>query len=620
MPVSDWLNSVSDIIELPSEFVFEGIPETRGRPRTHFPDRAATGTERKDASRGYEAERRKKNIAVLDFETDPFDKEKPDHLIYPFAACLYSRNFEPVVIWDEDFTSFVEKVIAAIEALPEPYTIFAHNGGKFDFMFLIHKIRGKVSFKGRGIMSCKIGPHELRDSFHIIPEKLAAYQKEEFDYTVLTKKRRNKFRDEIIRYMVSDCVYLLDIVLAFVERFGLKISIGQAAMTELKKSYDVSHIGTAADDTLRQFFFGGRVECLAGKGHFKGHYKLYDVNSMYPAAMAQFRHPISSDYIRRTRGGIGPDTIFVELECENFGALVTRDGNNETSALVERGSFKTTIWEYKAALELGLINRVKIKAVIDCKERSDFSLFVNPTYEARQETKTTLKKLASEGRKNSAEYIEAKKDDIFLKLLLNNAYGKFAQNPKRFKESYITEPGEKPPEGYEDVKFPHFENEIYAIWQRPAPHTRFNNVGTAASITGAARSILMRAIAGAVDPIYCDTDSLICKSISGVEIDPVKLGAWDLEAEYSEVIVLGKKLYSCKPLDYTVGQEDEIKVRSKGVSGLTWDHMERMLRDEVVTMTNRAPTLEKTGRQYYMTRQVRATAKPRLPRQRRKAA
>jgi hypothetical protein len=126
----------------------------------------------------------------------------------------------------------------------------------------------------------------------------------------------------------------------------------------------------------------------------------------------------------------------------------------------------------------------------------------------------------------------------------------------------------------------------------------------------------MRAIAGATDPIYCDTDSLICKEIANVEIDPVKLGAWDLEAEYSEVIVLGKKLYSCKD----IGQSDEIKIRSKGVSGLTWDHMERMLRDEVITLTNRAPTLEKTGRQYYMTRQVRATAKPVKPRQKRKAA
>jgi hypothetical protein len=115
----------------------------------------------------------------------------------------------------------------------------------------------------------------------------------------------------------------------------------------------------------------------------------------------------------------------------------------------------------------------------------------------------------------------------------------------------------------------------------------------------------MRAIAGATDPIYCDTDSLICRSISGVDIHPSELGAWDLEAEYSEVIVLGKKLYGCK----TIGQEGKNKIRSKGVSGLEWSHLEKMLVGEIVTMTNKAPTFEKTGRQYYMTRNIRATAK-----------
>src|SRR6185312_8763742 len=52
-------------------------------------------------------------------------------------------------------------------------------------------------------------------------------------------------------------------------------------------------IGEHTDEQLRPWFFGGRVECLAGAGHFvagNGGYKLYDVNSMYPSAMANGLH------------------------------------------------------------------------------------------------------------------------------------------------------------------------------------------------------------------------------------------------------------------------------------------------------------------------------------------
>jgi hypothetical protein len=598
------------------DIIIDPIPETRGRKRVHHAERASTGAERKAAIRGVKKQSRKEHIAVLDMETDPFDHIKQE-LIRPFVACLYSDHFDPIVIWEEDFETFTNRLLDEILALPESYTIYAHNGGKFDYLFLIHRLRGKVSFKGRGIMSAQIGPHEIRDSFHIIPERLANWKKDDFDYTMLYKNRRNKYRAEIERYLINDCVYLLEIVKAFIERFDLKISIGQAAMYELKKHYKVQNIGERADGTLRQFFYGGRVECLAGRGHFIGDYKLYDVNSMYPAAMANFAHPISNEYTRRTKGEITPQTAFIELSCRNYGALVSRIENErgelETTTRQESGKFFTTIHEYNAAIELDLIEDVQIHAFLDCAEWTDFSAFVLPLYEERQLTKAKLKHLASIGQEDSEEYNEAKKDDLFIKLLLNNAYGKFAQNPRRFKESYLTDPDAAPPEGFEESLLPRFQNDQYAIWERPSPNKRFNNVGTAGSITGAARSILMRAVTHATDPIYCDTDSLICKEIANVEIHPTKLGAWDLEAEFSEVIIAGKKLYACKSKDWIAGQDKKIKVRSKGTSGVTWDDMLKMLDDEILSFVNRAPTFDKMGRQNYISRRVRATAPVKIP-------
>jgi len=580
----------------------DGTEESRGRKRKYHRERPSNPLERQRAKRKTAAQTRIENVAILDFETDPFAAEE-NLFIFPFAACLYSDNFEPVVIWDEDHDSFVSKVIAAIEALPDEYTIYAHNGGKFDYMFLIHKLRGRVSFKGRGIMAAKIGPHELRDSFHIIPEKLAAYQKEVFDYQKMRANRRNKHKQEIIDYLISDCKYLLEIVQGFLKRFGLKISIGQAAMAQLRTHYKVETIGENTDASLREYFFGGRVECLSGRGHYHGDFKLYDVNSMYPYVMSAFAHPVSADYTKRQKGGIGPNTIFVELDCENFGALVRRGENNETSATEKRGRFKTTIWEYNAAIDLGLIDHVKIISVIDCKAVSTFDKFVDPLYADRLKTKALLKSLDKDCR----EYQEAKKDDIFTKLLLNNAYGKFAQNPRRFKESFITECGSLPPDGFE-CPVPAFECPEYSIWQRPSPNKRFNNVGTAASITGAARAVLMRAIANARNPIYCDTDSLICEELSNTELHAQNLGAWDLEAEFSEVIITGKKQYACRVKGLSAGHKDEFKIRSKGVSGLVWADFIKMLDGEIVEVLNKAPTLTKTGQQFYMSRKVRATA------------
>lgn len=589
--------------------------ETRGRPRQYHQDRAATSTETMRAHRERIADDRKRYIGVLDFETDPFDADNQTE-IFPFTACFLS-DFEEIVIWETDFTVFVEKLLQLLDDLPEAYTIYAHNGGKFDFMFLVHKLRGRVSFKGRAIMSANLGRHVLRDSAHILPMKLSDWKKDDFDYAKMKAAVREKHRAEIIEYMVNDCRSLLQIVKAFVGEFGFKLSIGQAAMSSLKKVYTVARLADNTDAELRTFFFGGRVECLAGKGHFVARnrgYKLYDVNSMYPNAMARFQHPIGSHFTWRRSGGITSKTIFLRVRCRNFGAFVMRTPDHETSANINEGVFNTTIWEFNMAIELGLIDNIQIEQYVDCDTFSDFSKFITPMYERRFVTKAQMKELRDAGfADDSPEFLAVKKEDIFLKFLLNNSYGKFAQNPRRFKDHYLTDHGAPAPEGFEDQLLPAIRNAKmgYDIWQRPAPIRGFNNVATAASITGAARSILMRAINNATDPIYCDTDSLICRALDNVQIDKKELGAWDLEDEFDEVIIAGKKLYACKTTSKTSGQPDKIKVRSKGVAegSLTWDMMLKLLEAEAfVDIPARAPTLTKAGTQKYMDRRIRATA------------
>lgn len=599
-----------------------------GRPRNN-PDHVTTSAERAKSHKAIAKKKRHENIAILDTETDPFDNSPSGRKrkVLPFLAVLYSDNFEPVVIWENDFKVWVRKVVAAIMALPEEYTIYAHNGGRFDFMFLISEMRGSISFKGRGIMDARIGPHHLRDSFHLIPEKLAAYQKDAFDYSKLLKCNREKYRQEAITYCINDCKYLLDLVKKFVGDFGLKLSIGQAAMATIKKFYTVEKFSDGWDEYVRNYFYGGRVECLKGRGHFVGDYQLYDVNSMYPAVMRNYSHPIGAmgDYKLR-RGIPSNDTVFVDLSCDNRGALIARNEIGETTANITRGRFHTTIWEYQTALELNLISNVVVHFCLDCSKRSDFKLFVDPLYENRLALKEFMSDLKVSGQELSARFVEAKKDDMFYKFLLNNGYGKFATNPRKFKEHYITDPDEHPPESWfktiakeERARYsqPEFEHSLYWIWSKPAPQFTFYNVGVAASITGAARSVLLNAIHNAVDPIYCDTDSLICRELRNVELHKSKLGAWDLEDSFKSVAIAGKKLYSVEHAKPKVRSAEQLQkgisplytIKSKGTGDISWQEMLRLIDGETISKTQFGPTLTRYGEQDYLTRRISATAK-----------
>lgn len=614
--------------------------------------RALTNAEHQSAHRGRKLVERKRCIAVLDMETDPFNNVTREE-IFPFLAVIYSDQFAPIIIWEEDNALFVDRLIREIEGLSDCYTIYAHNGGKFDYMFLVKRLRGKVKFKGRGIMSCRIGNHELRDSFHIIPERLANWKKDDFDYSQLAKGRRGHFRENTIRYCISDCRYLLQIVRKFVDEFGFKLSIGQAALSKLNEHYKVERLGELLDGKLRGvstdrrdkerygksngqgYFFGGRVACLAGQGHFIGPYKLFDVNSMYPYVMAYVLHPIGNNYSFVEGDAPTENTAFLKLRCNNNGVLVSKTADGETTTGVDHGIFYTTIHEYNTALELGLISDVEILRLINCDKFSSFPRFILPLYERRRETKSRLRDFHQLGiteKSDNSEYDDCKKDDMFGKFLLNNGYGKQCQNPRNYKEHAFTDveghPLDVQPGGTDghggwgwQAKF---KNGSYAIWEK-RPYTwnelageyvhdsklRFYNVGCGASITGAARAILMRAIHGASDPIYCDTDSIICRNLSGVTFSDTELGAWKLEKEFEEVIIAGKKLYGAKVKGLPDGHKDRLVIKSKGTEGVTWAELHKMLEGAIIEKALKGPTLTRYDQQFYMRRNIRATARTR---------
>lgn len=542
-----------------------------------------------------------KMVCVTDTETDPFqyDEEGNPFIVKPFSIGFRTPN-EYYQFWGDDC---VEQFFRFLEEHYEPGTliIYAHNGGRFDFMFFLEWMNtGQSPFMIDGrIVRAFFGGQEFRDSYKIMPFPLEEYRKTPIDYSKFTRDKREGNKREIQAYQKDDCDDLYDLVYHFHKRFGDRLTIASTSLPILNSYHGFELMSDISDQQFRKFYFGGRVQCFkSGLIYTPG--KVVDVNSMYPHVMAKYRHPIGSRPKLATE--VGPNTMLVCLNAENLGALCYKAEDHSLDFTLKKGDFYCTIHEYWAGVETGTLVPRMIKHCWDWEPEfcTTFEEFVMATYGERQTAKETGDKITA----------------IFLKYLLNSSYGKFAQDPRDYEEFQITL-GEVPDndlwtEENQAGWYPHSENEAgYHIYAR-ASKTRwrsFKNVATAASITGAARAELLKGIRKATGVIYCDTDSLMCSDFKG-EMHPSELGKWAIEAEYHLAAIAGKKLYalfSPEPPEKPVDKDDDgviddprlgrlycIKKASKGAH-LTAYQIYRIAQGDTVEYVNPVPQFKIDG-------------------------
>ncbi len=596
--------------------------------------------------KGEKRSRKQPIIGTFDFETNPFDETKEgQEPVYPFLVCVDIGDLEKWHLWrekGEDLYQFLDRFMGRLRKISYKCILYAHNGGRFDMKFLQSYLRGAVSHKGSAIMRVDVGEVQLRDSLHIIPTPLKAYKKDEFNYSWLHENVREDHKEAIIKYCYADCEYARQMILEFHARYGDKISIGQAAysnLTKIKKDKGVEIVrlsehmdgmirgidtdyrnkDTYGKQTSEGYFKGGRCECLAGYGIFNGRYRLYDVNSMYPFVMVEYRHPIGGNFTSHIDLP-NDNTAFIHLRCYSNGAFL-KYARGKLSGETEYGEFKVTKHEYDIALELGLVRGVEIIECIDCDQFATFGDFINPLYDKRQIVKQHMKEWKDAGREEIGEdWDRLKMDDLFLKLLMNNAYGKFAQNPRRFREQVFMDIDATIDFEYDmldevlgcERPFKIAHRKLDGAWndkekmyelRKPEDRLRFYNVATGASITGAARSVLLRALHSSIDPIYCDTDSIICREMGpNIDLDETRLGAWKLECELDNPVIGGKKLYA-----YTM-TNGKVKVRSKGMPGLTLEDLHLIVQGKSVRKKNKGVNIAHDMTQQYIIRELKRTA------------
>ena len=137
-----------------------------------------------------------KKIATCDCETDPFSHDRiPKPFIWGYFDGKNFLTFDATA----EFVSFVKD---------KNIILYAHNGGKFDFMFLLSfcdETRAQVI--GGRIVSMMLGKCQLVDSYAAVPQGLGSIKKDEIEYWKMEKEHRDKYRDEIIKYLKECSVF-----------------------------------------------------------------------------------------------------------------------------------------------------------------------------------------------------------------------------------------------------------------------------------------------------------------------------------------------------------------------------------------------------------------------------
>lgn len=500
-----------------------------------------------------------KHICAADFETDPFLFNRiPEPFSWGFYdGDNYTDYFAetPEECTDQLYNHCKE----LCEENPDTkYRVYFHNGGKFDFHFMLDYLDEDIKLINGRIAQCSMfdGQIELRDSYLILPLPLKSHGKDDIDYSKMERPVRKKHKKEILAYQRTDVISLYDWVVKFTDQFGHKLTLASSAFEQLKQTgYDIPRTYKQYDEKFRPFYYGGRVQCFE-VGAIEKPLTYIDINSAYPSAMME-KHPSGSQHITRLSlpkdGKLkGGGAYFAIIKARSKGCLPFRGENARlyfpTDDVVRE--YYATGWEIVAGLETNTLIIEKVVKVYDFLLREDFSEYVTKWY-----------KIKNEAKQNGDKTMEQ-----FAKLMLNSAYGKFGQDGSDFKDFKICGFGDSPNspevEGEKDTNGitegntegnaegkpqPRWEQYAtaesgHSIYSLDNPATSYFNVAVAASITGYVRAVMWRAINNCERPLYCDTDSIICERFNGVISD--KLGDWSLEGELQAAYIAQRKMYA----------------------------------------------------------------------------
>ena len=468
--------------------------------------------------------------------------------IEPYACGMYDGKnmqiFEGRNCVDQFLDTFLVKKYRGFAA-------YAHNGGKFDFSFLLQRIIEKDSFKQWTIKPMRAGSRiiqidleknkhkwTIRDSMALFPNASlknltdnfdVKSKKGDFEHSKINWRNWQKLAPEWKPYLVNDCKGLYEVLEIFesflMEKFNVSlrknITIAQTAMHTFRKKYLKFNIATyqATENDIRKAFYGGRVEIFKTMCK-KANY--YDVNSLYPSVMKKHFYPVGTPIksFIMTVEDFGVAYAFIEVP-EDIDIPVLPYRTEAGKLIFPRGKFSG--WYCTPELQLAKKKGYKITIEYGYKFKKVklFKEYIDDLY-----------KIKVNSKRGSVDYETSK-------LLQNSLFGKFGQRRERksivmFPESHI---GLTPIDFFGDIPIYEKVTESKAKHILPA---------IAAFVSSYARVDLYNNLLDGNDPVYCDTDSVVtAKTLHTSK----KLGALKLEMPINRGIFLLPKMYAIQTPD-----------------------------------------------------------------------
>jgi len=480
----------------------------------------------------------------------------------------------------ENWSDWLDEIIRLSKREKRFRTVYAHNGGGWDWLSLLEfmlkqgrhrfiKIEGcrvqsklvllrvllgsskSTEKRSRIVLRFADSLYLLRSSLDKLALKLVGIGKVDLAGKMawdIYREDRKKFYE----YLQEDCRLLLlslekalQILREKVCKIdGVGLTIGSTALKVfrtgfLKKEIDIPN-QESVKQLLREGYRGGRVEVFK-YGVFK-RVNVYDINSLYPAAMVRCNVPTSNR---------GDKTGIFRWKLPGVYRIRYRQSKRSVfPVLLYKG---TGSYEGEGTYfipEIDLLRRIDPLAKIELLDGyvfwqadSIFSEFVNSLYSLRLSDKDGP-------------------IDLLCKFLLNSLYGKFGQKADR--EQYLAfSSKEDAREALTDPKRKIIElnNEFTTFAERKTTDVKFEHVGIAGMVTSMARVILYESFLHIpMDRIiYCDTDSIHTTETLPADRITNKLGDFKLEFSGNGCYA-GRKLYG---LQWPNGEE---KIRAKGVS------------------------------------------------------
>lgn len=430
------------------------------------------------------------------------------------------------------------------------YKIYAHNGGKFDFLALFDFLNknfeiGIIQAHGRLIqIKVEVAPRRyiyFRDSFSLFPVSLkklteafkVSHQKGEIDFEKESFDPENKNH---IDYLKHDVIGLFECLEMFfrspmISDTKPRLTEGSTALAVFRTTMKapIKTPPMVIQKFARESYYGGRVEIFRHEGY---NLNLYDVNSIFPYMMRT--KPLPVEYLGRSKNAhdFGFHDVTIYVPEMYIPPLPLR----REKLFFPCGTFRGVYFseEIKAAEMAGakIINHHEGHAFSETSGL--FDEYIDFFYDLRQKNEN-----------NSLNYIG--------KRMLNCLYGKFGQ--KETTETLIqltkNEEGTFKIFGSEET-YKKYGLGIKKEFRR-APHMMVN---IASAITSYSRIHMLEGIQRHENEIrYTDTDSLFTSSHNP---SSKRLG----EFKYEDTFKYG---YFAIPKGYgLITKDDKTEIKIKG--------------------------------------------------------